>query len=223
MTEQTKKEETRKRILEAALGLFQSKGYEATTMRDIAEQAGMAVGAAYYHFRSKEEIVFAYYVATQEDAEAHAANLIKTEKDAKKRVEEIIRFKLNQLSPYRPFLSVLGQIAVSPNNPLSPFSSESKELRLRAIKIFEVALEKSNLKVAKQLSPYLAKIMWFYEMGIIFFWLHDESPQQRRTFNLLDETVGLVIRVLGMSALPLLKPLNTKIAKIISIIEERAA
>ena len=46
---------TRERILEAALALFAERGYEATTMRDVAREAGASLGLAYRYFESKEE------------------------------------------------------------------------------------------------------------------------------------------------------------------------
>lgn len=219
MKETTKSEETRQRILHAALALFQAKGFTATTMREIAEHAGVAVGAAYHYFRSKEEIVFAYYAATQDEAEQAANNCVACQTDVKKRIEEILRFKLRQLQPYRSFMSVLGQSAVSPKNPLSPFSPETAELRARAVRIFELACEGSNLKIAKQLRPFVPRLLWFYEMGIIFFWMHDESPSQRRTDDLLGETLSILMRLFKLSALPLLRPINAQVARIITIIE----
>ncbi len=58
-----KSEETRERILNAALKLFRDRGFEAATMRDIAEEAGVATGAAYYYFPSKDAIVMEYLPA----------------------------------------------------------------------------------------------------------------------------------------------------------------
>ena len=54
-----KAEETRRRILAAALDLFQERGFAETTMRDIARNAGVATGAAYYYFPSKEHLFLA--------------------------------------------------------------------------------------------------------------------------------------------------------------------
>src|SRR5262245_63129737 len=54
-------EETRRQILESALALFRERGFEATTIRDIAAGANLSLGAAYYYFKSKEAIVGAYY------------------------------------------------------------------------------------------------------------------------------------------------------------------
>ena len=52
----TKGERTRKAIMEAAYDLFLEKGYAATSMRQIAEQAGLALGGIYNHFPGKEAI-----------------------------------------------------------------------------------------------------------------------------------------------------------------------
>jgi AcrR family transcriptional regulator len=58
MTEetQTKGETTRLAIEDAAVNLFMEHGYHATSMRQIAERAGLALGGIYNHFSSKEEI-----------------------------------------------------------------------------------------------------------------------------------------------------------------------
>ena len=50
-------QQTRAAITDAALELFRSQGYEATTMRAIAQRAGVSTGNAYYYFSSKEELI----------------------------------------------------------------------------------------------------------------------------------------------------------------------
>ena len=66
----SKGEQTRQAIAEAALRLFREHGYEATTMRAIAKEAGVATGNAYYYFGSKEELIHAYYARNHTE---HAA------------------------------------------------------------------------------------------------------------------------------------------------------
>jgi AcrR family transcriptional regulator len=56
---------TRERILDVALRLFADKGYEATSMREIAAQLGISKAALYYHFDSKAEIVRAMLADTE--------------------------------------------------------------------------------------------------------------------------------------------------------------
>jgi AcrR family transcriptional regulator len=52
----TKGERTNRAILEAAYGLFIEQGYAATSMRQIAEKSGLALGGIYNHFASKERV-----------------------------------------------------------------------------------------------------------------------------------------------------------------------
>lgn len=48
---------TRDRVLQEAARLFRHRGYTATTLREIADAAGIKAGSVYYHFDSKEEIL----------------------------------------------------------------------------------------------------------------------------------------------------------------------
>lgn len=59
----TKGEFTRESILQAAHTLFVRQGYHGTSMRQIAEEAGIAVGGIYNHFPGKEDIFKAVFLA----------------------------------------------------------------------------------------------------------------------------------------------------------------
>jgi AcrR family transcriptional regulator len=52
---------TRERIDQKAMALFASKGVAETTIRDIAQSAGIAEGALYRHYRSKDELIVALF------------------------------------------------------------------------------------------------------------------------------------------------------------------
>ena len=55
-TQSSKSTDTKDRLVHAAYELFLKHGYHATSMRDIARQAGLSVAAAYNHFENKEEL-----------------------------------------------------------------------------------------------------------------------------------------------------------------------
>jgi len=57
----TKGELSRNKLLDAAARVFVKKGYAQTTIRDIAKEAGVALGALYFHFPSKDEFATAVY------------------------------------------------------------------------------------------------------------------------------------------------------------------
>ncbi|GAY08340.1 TetR/AcrR family transcriptional regulator [Pseudonocardia sp. N23] len=53
--------DTREQIREVALELFAERGYEGTSLREIAERLGITKAAVYYHYKTKEEIVGALF------------------------------------------------------------------------------------------------------------------------------------------------------------------
>ncbi len=214
-----KSERTRAQILSTALELFCSQGFEATTMRQIAEKAGMSLGAAYYYFRSKDDLVLAFYAETAIEAQLKNQELLRESKDFKKRFRSIIDFKLSQLQNHRHLVKVIARQAADLENPLSPFSKENKALREQAIAVIEDAIEGSSLKASKTLRPHLAKLLWLYQMAVLFFWANDKSKNESRTTKLIDQTLGLLIRLLQISSLPLMGPVNQAVLKTLRVIE----
>ena len=69
--------ERREQLLAIAAGLIASRGYSATTVRDIADEAGILSGSLYHHFSSKEaildEILRTFMVGLRERSEEIAA------------------------------------------------------------------------------------------------------------------------------------------------------
>lgn len=61
---------TRERIHEAGLELFNARGYTGTTVRELAEACGLAPGAMYNHYASKEALLFAIVDRVHDDADA---------------------------------------------------------------------------------------------------------------------------------------------------------
>src|SRR3569833_1953767 len=54
-----KRERTRAKLLEAARALIREKGYDQTTLEEIAERAGMTTGAIYGNFKNREDLFIA--------------------------------------------------------------------------------------------------------------------------------------------------------------------
>ena len=216
---QKKADITRNLILDTALKLFLKRGFEQTTMRAIAEEAGLSLGASYYHFRSKEDLVMAFYGRIASDARHRNDKLMGKSRDFKKRFTAVLEYKHTQLSPYRCLVSVLARQAGQLNHPLSPFSRDTRHLRNDAIGLIEDAVEGSTLKVSKLLRPHVAKMLWLYQMGIILFWANDTSRNQTKTKELISLSLNLIVRLLQFSSLPFMKPVNSSAVKIMRLIE----
>lgn len=215
-----KAEETRNRILDTALELFRERGFHVTTMRDVAAEAGVATGAAYYYFRSKEELVMAFYLRTSEEAREPFENALASTKDLRKRIRAMVDIKFEQFGEQRELMTALLKAGVDPRDPLSPFGRETKALRDETIRWYARALEGSNVTPPKDLAPFLPRLLWLYHMGLIYYWITDESPGQRRTQRLLDATLDLVVQLLRAASLPFMGPLRKRALKVLRAFDE---
>jgi AcrR family transcriptional regulator len=201
-------EETRRRIYEAAMELFREKGFEETTMRDIAAKAGVALGGAYYYFSSKDAIVLAFYREMQESSNQPVLEALAGRKKLNERLRSVLEQRLALLEPNRKFCAALFRHAPDSADPLSPFSDETRLIREGAIEHMRIAVEGSDTKVPSDVKPRLPYLLWLYQMALIMFWLYDRSPHQQRTRLLLDKSLGLLGSLLRISALPLMRPLR---------------
>jgi len=201
-------EDTRRKIYEAAMAMFREKGFEQTTMRDIAAKAGVALGGAYYYFSSKEAIVLTFYGEMQENSHESILEAMAGHKKLKDRIRCIMEKRFELLEPNRKFCDALFRHAPDSKDPLSPFSEETRPIRERAIEHLRIAIEGGDVKVPADLKPHLPYLLWLYQMGMILFWLYDRSPGQERTKKLMEKSLGLLVNLLRFSGLPLMKPLR---------------
>jgi AcrR family transcriptional regulator len=215
-----KAEETRERILDAALRLFRERGFEQTTMRDVAAEAGVATGAAYYYYRSKQDLVMAFYLRADEESREAFTTAIASSKDLKKRLRGIIDAKFEQFAEHRSLLTTLLKSGVDPRDPLSPFGEETKQVRDDSIAWYERALAGSDVSMPKDVAPHLPRLLWMYHMGLIYHWLVDTTPNQRRTATIVDATLDLVVQLLRVSSLPFMGPLRKRALKVLRAFEE---
>ena len=208
-------EDTRRKIYDAAMELFREKGFEETTMRDIAAKAGVALGGAYYYFSSKDAIVLAFYREMQETSNEPVLGSLAGQKKLKNRIRSVVEQRLQLLEPNRKFCAALFRHAPDSDDPLSPFSQESKPIREGAIEHMRIAVEGSDIKIPADLQPRLPYLLWLYQMALIMFWLYDRSPNQERTYKLLDKSLGLLTNLLRLSGLPLMKPLRKTVLELV--------
>src|SRR5262245_13942370 len=169
--------DTQQKILDAALTLFRERGFDASTMREIATRAGVASGLAYYYFDSKDAIVLAFYHRAQEELKP-LMEKAQRGKTLQARLQAIVEAKLTYFAPNRHFLGALMAHAANPANPLSPFAEPSREIREGEFAQIERAINETGTSVPKDLAPHIAKMLWLYEMGLLLFWIYDNSKNQ---------------------------------------------
>jgi len=208
-------EKTKEVILQTALELFRDRGFEVTTMRDIAKAAKVATGAAYYYFPSKEAIVAAYYDQVQRSHAEKVREELKGKAELRERLGTVVHSKLEILKDDRKFLGALFRYTGDPEHPLSVFGkgTQPQPQRSQSVAIFQEAVVSAN--VSEELQQLLPWALWLGHLGMILFFIYDESEGQQRTHKLVDGILDLLTQFVKLtsSALvrPFVQPFQTKI------------
>ncbi|GAA2447307.1 TetR/AcrR family transcriptional regulator [Streptomyces lavendulocolor] len=210
-----KAEQTRTLILETALRLFQERGYDRTTMRAIAQEAGVSVGNAYYYFSSKEHLVQGFYDRLEAEHTAAVEPVLAGDRDLAVRIRDTLLTWLDVAEPYHPFATQFFKNAADPDSPLSPFSPESVAAREAAIAIQQRVLSGSDTKTAPELAGQLPHLMWLMQMGLVLFWVYDRSPGTERSRRLVVRTAPLVARTIALSRFRVLRPLVRQLHEVL--------
>src|SRR6266576_6180024 len=215
-TKTPKGEQTKALILDSALQLLQERGYEQTTMRAIAQHAGVSLGNAYHYFNSKEHLIQAFYQRTHDEHLAATAPVLERELNFKARLLAVMRLKISTLEPYHEFAGVLFKTAADPHSPLNPFADASAPVRRDSIQLFEEVVSQTRARIPADLREQLPYMLWLYHMGVIMFWIHDSSSKRARTYRLVDQTVDLLDKLITLASNPLMRPVRKRALKLIS-------
>ena len=82
-------------VLSASSALFASKGYERTTIRDVAQATGMSLAGLYYYFKSKEELLFLIQFRVFQSLCEKLREIIKKETDPQACLHCMIKMHFN--------------------------------------------------------------------------------------------------------------------------------
>ena len=210
-------EKTRELILQTALRLFRGCGFETTTMRDIARAANVATGAAYYYFPSKEAIVSAYYDQVQRIHAEKTRDEWKGKSGLRERLGVVFHSKLEILKDDRSFLGALFRYTGAPQHPLSVFGKGTQLQRAQSMAIFHEAIVEAN--ISEEMKKVLPAALWLVHLGMILFFIYDETNGQRKTHKLVDSVLDLLTQAIELtnSALirPFVQPFQTKMLEIL--------
>ncbi|MFF2273616.1 TetR family transcriptional regulator [Agromyces sp. NPDC058136] len=205
----SKAERTRALIRDTAVSSFRERGFDDTTVRLIAQEAGVSLGNAYYYFPTKNHLVQELYVDVQREHRAAAEPLLADSDDLIDRLGVVYRTGLATLEPFHRFAPGFLSAAVSPKSPINPLAADSAEARELAVGLFDEAVAGARHSLPDDLARSLPEVFWLGYLLLALFWVYDSSPGQERTLRLLDRGLKLLALVLPLVKLPLLrKPLR---------------
>ena len=207
---------TRELIFETAIALFQRQGFDQTTMRDIATASGVALGNTYYYFRSKEHLVLALYEHTLELQLSRIDEILARETAFPARLQAVLQSNIEVLQPYNSVLRALFRLAGDPTSSLNPFGTETHSIRIRAQSIFARIAQGTDKLLSPAVRADLPEFLWLCYMGIILFWLYDQSPECTKTQKLISRTSELSDFILSIAAIPMMNKVLEMVAKMLN-------
>jgi len=191
------KQRTRENIVKAALSLFQTKGFDATTTRTIARKAGIAEGTVFNYFNSKADIAFFFF----EEEVDHAMKSVRDNPRLRKaplqeKLFALVNSQLEYLAPYERFIGTALMHALKPASPLGPFSQRAMALRHRYLRFVEELIEESIPRDQNPLGFLAPEVFWIYYLGVVLYWLYDTSEQKQNTLAFLDRSLNVGVLIL---------------------------
>jgi AcrR family transcriptional regulator len=176
------------------------RGYEATTLREIAKEAGVSVGLLYRYFPSKHAVVIALYDELSLEYARRAAEMPTGR--WRDRFVFALETSLHVLKPHEMALRALTPIMVShPEEGI--FSSRTAFSRLRVQQVFERAVTGATDAPRPRMGEALGRLLYLVHLAVLLWWLLDKSSSQRAT----EALVSLTRRLLPSVALALRVPM----------------
>ena len=198
----------RQRLYTTALGLIADRGYQSTTLRDIARKAGVSVGLLYRYFPSKQAVVISLYDELSQSFVEHAQALPAGK--WRNRFLFALRASIHVLEPHRNALRALTPVLVSdPDEGI--FAAETAFSRIRVQKIFEDAVSGATDAPSAPLASALGRMLYLVHLAVLLWWLLDRSPRQRATASL----IGLTEQILPSASLALRLPVTRRFVQAI--------
>jgi AcrR family transcriptional regulator len=189
----------RDHLYATAMQLIAGRGYEATTLRDIAKEAGVSVGLLYRYFPGKQAVVIALYDELSSEYARQAADMpFGSWRD---RFVFALKTSLDVLAPHQVALRALTPVLVGdPDEGI--FSASTAFSRLRVQQVFEQAVVGSSDAPKRPLAAALGRLLYLVHLAVLLWWLLDKSPSQRATAAL----VTLIRQLLPSAAVALRVP-----------------
>ena len=211
----SKGERTKQRILDRALELFREHGYDATTMRMVADAAEVSLGNAYYYFASKDQLLQAFYREVHEAHIAATTPRLAKARTLRDRLLATMLAKLDVIEPYHHFSALMFRTAADPESPLNPFHPAGVDIAKEGEALFAEVIAGSNTKVPKDLAAELPRLLWTYSMGVVLYWIHDRSRGRAKTKRLIERTVDMITTSIKLASNPLLRPFQKQVLQLV--------
>lgn len=212
----SKSERTRARISEAAIESFIERGYADTTMRLIAEKAGVSSGNAYYYFPSKNHLVQDLYVRVQREHAETARAPLTAQRGLVDRLRVVFETGLDTLVPYQRSAPGFLSAMIAPDSPINPLSADSDTARDMTVSLFREAVDGAQHRLPADVAELLPDALFVTYLALVLRWTYDGSPDQEKTTRLMDAGLRLLALALPFVRVPGLHATTRELLRLIA-------
>src|SRR6202167_1801328 len=184
--------DSRQEILRTAARLFQQRGYDATSMNDVAAALKLSKGGLYHHFQSKDEILYEIMNHAMEITQERVLNPVRGIADPEERLRALIRLHIEVvLSPRDREITVM----LHENHPLPPALRKRINTRKKDYIHFLESLmtevqDKAKHQAKGKVSPRAAAFALLGMINWIYQWYKPEGELQAQ--NLIPQFTDLI-------------------------------
>lgn len=171
-------EASREEIYQAALRLIAKKGFEAATLRDIAEEAGVSPALLYKYFPGKRAVVLALYDDLSLRFADRAADL--PAGTWRSRYLFALQASLEVLGPHRSVIAALIPVMLGTGED-GVFAPGTSSSRARVQPAFLEAARGATDAPKPADAAALGHLLYLSHLGVLLLWLLDRSPKQKAT------------------------------------------
>lgn len=184
-----KKNGTRKEaIVEEAAKLFHERGFNATSMRDLAEQVGVEAASLYNHIQSKSELLQEICFHVANEFSNHFQEIETSESSHIEKVEKVLRFHIRQMIEHYAFVNVADrEWKHLPDPYLSNYQHQRRVYRKRFAALIEEGIEGSQIK---KIDAPTAVLIMLHAVSGIESW---HRSKQKISADELEENMVLIM------------------------------
>ncbi|WP_251861245.1 TetR/AcrR family transcriptional regulator [Clostridium sp. Marseille-Q2269] len=186
--------EKKQHILESAISKFTEKGFEKTSLREIASAAGLTTGAIYHHFKNKDELFYhavkeAMYFAQKLSEKDENSNI----KSSESMLDEIsikVRERMSKIDEQRLLILLIGYVLSKGGQLNDSLKQDYNEIITKVSEMYFFAFGIENEYYKKSLASILVAaldgVAMQYSLGV----LKQEDERFKDTFvNFFTESI----------------------------------
>jgi AcrR family transcriptional regulator len=199
-------QDTRTAIVTAARELMFEKGFDATTMRAIAERAGVSLGNAYYYFAGKDELIQGFYVDVASTHQQRVREAVRGKRSLSERITISLEILVDLCGEYAPVADALLTRGINPTGSLNPFSAQSARPRELFLETCAELVAGSRVRTDADLRTALPELLWLVHLATTLGWVQDLSAGKAATRRSVRRLGPMLGRLVGLATVPAFKP-----------------